>query len=37
MVMAALAPHAIKAYFPALVKVGLRLQKRWQQARSSIR
>lgn len=32
MVMAALAPHAVKAYFPSLVKVALRLQKRWQQA-----
>lgn len=32
MVMAALAPHAVKAYFPALVSVALRLKKRWQQA-----
>lgn len=32
MVMTALAPHAVKAYFPSLVKVALRLQKRWQQA-----
>jgi cytochrome P450 len=32
MVMTALAPHAVKAYFPSLVKVGLRLQQRWQQA-----
>jgi len=32
MVMAALAPHAVKAYFPSLVSVGLRLQKHWQQA-----
>ncbi|MCU6500460.1 cytochrome P450 [Rugamonas sp. A1-17] len=32
MVMAALAPHAVKAYFPSLVKVGLRLQQRWRQA-----
>lgn len=32
MVMAALAPHAVKAYFPSLVKVALRLQNRWQQA-----
>ncbi|MRW89493.1 cytochrome P450 [Duganella sp. FT80W] len=32
MVMAALAPHAVKAYFPSLVTVALRLQQRWQQA-----
>jgi cytochrome P450 len=32
MVMAALAPHAVKAYFPSLVTVGLRLQQRWKQA-----
>jgi cytochrome P450 len=32
MVMAALAPHAVKAYFPSLVSVAQRLQKRWQQA-----
>ncbi len=32
MVMTALAPHAVKAYFPSLVKVGLRLQQRWRQA-----
>ncbi|MYM35677.1 cytochrome P450 [Duganella sp. FT94W] len=32
MVMAALAPHAVKAYFPSLVKVALRLHKHWQQA-----
>ncbi|GJJ04492.1 cytochrome P450 [Duganella rhizosphaerae] len=32
MVMTALAPHAVKAYFPSLVSVGLRLQRRWQQA-----
>ncbi|CAN7678782.1 cytochrome P450 [Duganella sp. LjRoot269] len=31
MVMAALAPHAVKAYFPSLVSVGLRLQRRWRQ------
>lgn len=31
MVMAAFAPHAIKAYFPSLVKVALRLQLRWQK------
>ncbi|MRX08212.1 cytochrome P450 [Pseudoduganella sp. FT25W] len=32
MVMTALAPHAVKAYFPSLVAVGLRLRQRWQQA-----
>ena len=32
MVMAALAPHAVKAYFPSLVKVGQRLQAHWQKA-----
>jgi cytochrome P450 len=32
MVMAGFAPKAIKEYFPALVKVGLRLQKRWSAA-----
>ena len=32
LVMAAFAPHAIKAYFPALVKVALRMQKRWEKA-----
>ena len=32
MVMAALSPTAIKAYFPALVKVALRLQQRWDKA-----
>lgn len=32
MVMAALAPHAVKAYFPSLVAVGLRLQQHWRQA-----
>lgn len=32
MVMAALAPHAVKAYFPSLVSVALRLRQRWQQA-----
>lgn len=35
MVMAALAPHAVKAYFPSLVKVALRLQQRWQAAARS--
>lgn len=32
MVMAGFAPHAIKAYFPALVTVAQRLQRRWQAA-----
>jgi cytochrome P450 len=32
MVMAALAPHAVKAYFPSLVRVALRLRARWQGA-----
>ncbi|SDG04478.1 MULTISPECIES: cytochrome P450 [unclassified Duganella] len=32
MVMAALAPHAVKAYFPSLVSVALRLQQRWRTA-----
>lgn len=32
MVMAGFAPHAIKAYFPMLVQVALRLQRRWQEA-----
>jgi cytochrome P450 len=32
MVMAGFAPKAIKEYFPALVNVGLRLQKRWNAA-----
>ncbi|MES2264408.1 MAG: cytochrome P450 [Pseudomonadota bacterium] len=32
MVMQGFAPHAIKAYFPSLVKVALRLQKRWEDA-----
>lgn len=32
MIMAALAPHAVKAYFPALVATGLRLRERWRQA-----
>ncbi len=35
MVMAGFAPHAIKAYFPALVKVSQRLQKRWEAAAQS--
>ena len=30
--MAALAPHAVKAYFPALVATSLRLRERWRQA-----
>lgn len=32
MVMAGLAPHAVKRYFPALVAVALRLRGRWQRA-----
>lgn len=32
MVMQGFAPHAIKAYFPSLVKVALRLQRRWDGA-----
>jgi cytochrome P450 len=32
MVMQAFAPHAIKAYFPLLTKVGARLQERWSKA-----
>ncbi|CAN7694072.1 cytochrome P450 [Pseudoduganella sp. LjRoot289] len=32
MVMQGFAPHAIKAYFPSLVKVALRLQQRWDGA-----
>ncbi len=34
MVMAGFAPHAIKAYFPTLIKVVLRLEKRWEKAAS---
>ena len=32
MVMTGFAPKAIREYFPALVKVGLRLRKRWSEA-----
>lgn len=32
MVMQGFAPHAIKAYFPSLLKVVLRLQRRWDGA-----
>ena len=32
MVMQGFAPHAIKAYFPSLVKVAQRLQRRWDGA-----
>jgi len=35
MVMAAMAPHAVKAYFPSLLKVVLRLQAYWQKAARS--
>ena len=34
-VMAAFAPHAIKAYFPSLVKVAGRLRQRWEPAAAS--
>jgi cytochrome P450 len=37
MVMAGFAPHAIKAYFPALLKTALRLQGRWQRAAAAQR
>ena len=32
MVMASFAPGHVRAYFPALVRVGLRLRARWQKA-----
>lgn len=32
MVMAAFAPHAVRAYFPSLVNVALRLRERWSAA-----
>jgi cytochrome P450 len=32
MVMQAFAPHAVKSYFPTLVQVAQRLQRRWQAA-----
>lgn len=32
LVMAAFAPHATKSYFPSLVKVALRLKRRWEKA-----
>jgi cytochrome P450 len=32
MVMAALSPHAVKAYFPALAAVALRLREHWRRA-----
>jgi cytochrome P450 len=32
MVMQAFAPHAVKRYFPALVQVAQRLQRRWEGA-----
>jgi len=37
MVMQAFAPHAVKAYFPALVQVAQRLQRRWEAAAASQR
>jgi cytochrome P450 len=35
MVMAGFAPNAIKAYFPTLIKVVLRLEQRWAKAATS--
>ena len=35
MVMAGFSPGAIRAYFPSLVKVATRLEKRWQKASQS--
>jgi cytochrome P450 len=32
MVMAAFAPHAVRAYFPSIVSVALRLRARWSEA-----
>lgn len=32
MVMASFAPHHVRAYFPALVRVTLRLRERWRKA-----
>jgi cytochrome P450 len=32
MVMQAFAPHAVKSYFPSLVQVARRLQRRWETA-----
>jgi cytochrome P450 len=32
MVMQAFAPHAVKAYFPSLVQVARRLERRWERA-----
>lgn len=32
MVMQAFAPHAVKSYFPSLVQVAQRLQRRWENA-----
>jgi cytochrome P450 len=37
MVMQAFAPHAVKAYFPALVQVAQRLQRRWEAAAAAER
>jgi cytochrome P450 len=37
MVMQAFAPHAVKAYFPALVQVAQRLQRRWEGAAAAQR
>ena len=32
MIMAGLAPHAVRTYFPALLAIALRLRSRWQAA-----
>lgn len=37
MVMQAFAPNAIKAYFPAIVQVARRLQRRWEDAAATQR
>lgn len=37
MVMQAFAPHAVKAYFPTLVQVAQRLQRRWEGAAEATR
>lgn len=37
MVMQAFAPHAVKAYFPSLLQVAERLQRRWEAAAAAQR
>ena len=37
MVMQAFAPHAVKSYFPTLIQVARRLQRRWEQAAAADR